>query len=322
MAGERQSRTVVASLNGALHDMMAGDERVVVIGEDLLDPYGGAFKVTAGLSTRFPDRVLTTPISESAIVGVAAGAALRGLRPIAEIMFGDFLMLAADQLVNHAAKFRWMYNEQVRVPLVVRTPSGGRRGYGATHSQSLEKHLMGVPGLWIVAPNVFGEPGALLRQAALECDDPVVFVENKAAYAAPLLDGLDGYASQTITDAAAPFPTQLLLPSGLRPDAVLSCYGGMAGLCAEAVVKLRDEEGLSVALANLHAGVADAGVARRRAGGPGPARRVRIRRGIERGRGLVGRDAQRDGRMAGFGQSGADPAPSNRRATPAHCEQP
>ncbi len=143
--------TVLESLNAALHTALENDPRVYVLGEDILDPYGGAFKVTRGLSTRFPDRVLTTPISEAAILGISTGMALRGLRPVAEVMFGDFITLMADRLINHAAKFRWMYNEQVRVPLVLRAPMGGRRGYGPTHSQSLEKLFLGVPGLKVLA---------------------------------------------------------------------------------------------------------------------------------------------------------------------------
>ncbi len=103
--------TVLDSLNSALHTSMEKDPSVFILGEDILDPYGGAFKITRGLSEKFPDRVLTTPISEAAIVGVATGMALRGLRPVVEIMFGDFVTLVADQLINHAAKFRWMYNE-------------------------------------------------------------------------------------------------------------------------------------------------------------------------------------------------------------------
>ncbi len=139
--------TVLASLNSALRQALTQDERVLLLGEDILDPYGGAFKVTRGLSEAFPERVLTTPISEAGFTGVATGMALRGLRPVVEIMFGDFVTLIADQLINHAAKFRWMYNDQVSVPLVVRTPMGGRRGYGPTHSQTLEKLFLGVPGL-------------------------------------------------------------------------------------------------------------------------------------------------------------------------------
>ena len=117
--------TVLDSLNSALRQALALDAHVYLLGEDILDPYGGAFKVTRGLSTEFPDRVLTTPISEAGILGVASGMALRGLRPVVEIMFGDFLTLIADQVINHAAKFRWMYNDQVRTPLVIRIPMGG-----------------------------------------------------------------------------------------------------------------------------------------------------------------------------------------------------
>jgi len=166
---------------------METDERVYLIGEDILDPYGGAFKVTRGLSTKFPERVLTTPISEAAIVGMAAGMALRGLRPVAEIMFGDFVTLIADQLTNHASKFRWMYNDNVRVPMVVRAPMGGRRGYGPTHSQSLEKLFLGIPGLRVVAPNSLADPAQLLT-ASIAGDDPVLFVEHKLLYPCPLLE--------------------------------------------------------------------------------------------------------------------------------------
>src|SRR5262249_15385149 len=188
-------------------ELMASDPRVMMIGEDILDPYGGAFKVTRGLSSAHADRVFTTPISEAAIVGVASGMALRGLRPIAEIMFGDFLFLAADQIVNHTAKFRWMYNDQVRVPLVIRAPMGGRRGYGPTHSQSIEKHFMGVPGLWMVAPSILSDPGALLKQAALDCDDPVIFIESKTCYGRNLVGAVAGIQRQVITTADAPFAT-------------------------------------------------------------------------------------------------------------------
>jgi len=174
--------TVLQALNEAMHEAMARDDRVLFLGEDILDPYGGAFKVAKGLSTRFPDRVLTTPISEAAITGIAAGLALRGMRPVVEIMFGDFLSLAFDQLLNHACKYRWMYNSQVRVPMVVRTPMGGRRGYGPTHSQCTEKHFVGMPGLRVVAPNSLCDPKRLLLRAILSDDEPTLFVEHKLLY--------------------------------------------------------------------------------------------------------------------------------------------
>jgi pyruvate/2-oxoglutarate/acetoin dehydrogenase E1 component len=167
-------------------------------------------------------------------------------------MFGDFLFLGGDQLVNHAAKFRWMYNDEVRVPLVVRTPMGGRRGYGPTHSQSIEKHFMGVPGLWVVAPHVLSSPGELLRQATLECDDPVVFVESKTCYGRSLLAGLPGMTTTVIADTESPFPTLLLRHAGApASDGVLWCYGGMVPHCVDAIQHLRAEEGLSVDLAIL-----------------------------------------------------------------------
>jgi pyruvate/2-oxoglutarate/acetoin dehydrogenase E1 component len=235
---------MVGSLNAALHRLMADDSRVHLIGEDLLDPYGGAFKVSKGLSSRYPARVWTTPISESAIVGLAVGMGLRGLRPIAEIMFGDFLTLASDQLINHAAKFRWMFNDRVRVPLVVRAPMGGRRGYGATHSQSLEKHFLGVPGLWVVAPSIFGDPGALLEHATLACDDPVLFIESKTCYGRALVDAPADMTSERFVTPESPFPTLRLHWTGETAEGLFCCYGAMAPIAAEAARVLREQEGL------------------------------------------------------------------------------
>ncbi len=232
---------VLNSLNTALHNMLAEDPRVVVLGEDLLDPYGGAFKVTKGLSTKFPERVLTTPLSEAGFTALAAGMAMRGLRPVVEIMFGDFLLLAADQIVNHIGKYRWMYNDKVRVPLVIRTPMGGRRGYGPTHSQTLEKHFLGAPGWHVIAPSPFHEPGTLLRRAVLEDDDPVLFIENKAMYARPVreapADGRLGDFHARTTRGIYPTVT-LSFDSFSRADVTLVAYGGMAELAEMASEQL------------------------------------------------------------------------------------
>ena len=140
-------------LRRSILDLFERRDDVYLLGEDVLDPYGGAFKITQGLSSRWPKRVITTPVSEAGLFGVAAGMAMRGYRPILEIMFGDFIALGFDQIVNGIGKFREMFDDQVRVPMVVRTPMGGRRGYGPTHSQSLEKLLLGVPGITVVAPS-------------------------------------------------------------------------------------------------------------------------------------------------------------------------
>ena len=185
----------VHELNSALHELFERRDDVYLIGEDLLDPYGGAFKVSQGLSTRWPSRVITTPISEASLVGVTAGMAIRGLRPILEIMFGDFIALGYDQIVNGVSKFREMYDDQVEVPLVVRLPMGGGRGYGPTHSQSLEKTLIGVPNVAVVAMSEFHNVGGLLT-AAVEDAEPVFFVENKLMYGRALRRAADGYVGE------------------------------------------------------------------------------------------------------------------------------
>jgi pyruvate/2-oxoglutarate/acetoin dehydrogenase E1 component len=170
-----------AAIREALEEEMERDPRVVLMGEDIAE-YGGAFKVTANIVERFgPERVRNTPIAENGFVGVAVGAALAGLRPVVEIMFMDFITLAMDQLVNHAAKFHYMYAGQVRVPLVVRTPAGAGRAYGPTHSQSLERYLVATPGLVVLAPATPADAKGLLK-AAIRCDDPVVFIESKVLY--------------------------------------------------------------------------------------------------------------------------------------------
>ena len=211
---------VAENINAALHTVLDTDERAYLIGEDLLDPYGGAFKVARGLSTRFPDRVLSTPISESAITGIAAGLALAGDTAIVEYMFADFLTLGLDPLVNFAAKSVTMYGRRLPMRLVVRCPSGGGRGYGPTHSQTLTKHLIGVPGLAVYemspfrdAAEVFAEMLALAR--------PCVFVEDKILY------------TRRMHAVAAPFTAEVrdgvaYVGTGERPDVVLIAPGGLA----------------------------------------------------------------------------------------------
>ncbi|MEW5871343.1 MAG: transketolase C-terminal domain-containing protein [Chloroflexota bacterium] len=245
--------TVLDSLTSALHQALAQDENVILLGEDILSPYGGAFKVTRGLSEAFPGRILTTPISEAGFVGLATGMALRGLRPVVEIMFGDFLTLAADQLVNHAAKFRWMYNggkppdEHIQVPLVVRTPMGGRRGYGPTHSQTLEKLFLGVPGLRVLAPTNLGDPGQLLLDAILHTQDPLLFIENKLLYLLPIHNAstlLDFTFTSLPASTSSPLaPNFYLLTLLGAPPATLTltAYGYMAELARQAARKLAYE---------------------------------------------------------------------------------
>jgi 2-oxoisovalerate dehydrogenase E1 component len=236
---------VVQNLNRALHMIMTKCHESVLIGEDLIDPYGGAFKVSRGLSTKFPDRVLSTPISEAGFVGLSTGMSVRGFKPIVEIMFGDFLTLAADQIVNHLGKFRWMYNDQIETPVVIRTPVGGRRGYGPTHSQSLEKIFCGVPGIVTVAISRRHDPGELLRRAVMDDPRPVLFIEQKILYPRPLetrpLPGtfLDHHHSET----EALYPTGVWRTSADTPaDVTVVTYGAMTDMVEDAILRSFEED--------------------------------------------------------------------------------
>lgn len=250
------AETVLSSLNAGLLSALGKDERVYLLGEDILDPYGGSFKVTRGCSSAYPQRVLTTPISEAGLAGVSAGMALRGLRPVLEIMFGDFITLTFDQLVNHISKFRWMYNNTVNLPLVIRTPMGGRRGYGPTHSQTLEKLFMGVPGLTVAAPvNMVDDtlhqgPGDLLESIIINTSDPVLFIENKLQYLLPVytpaeLSELEIRARYDETGKEHHFPDYHLKVAGAPAASVtLTAYGYMTELARQAMLKLAYREEL------------------------------------------------------------------------------
>jgi acetoin:2,6-dichlorophenolindophenol oxidoreductase subunit beta len=170
-----------AAVREALEEELARDESVIFFGEDVAAP-GGVFATTGGLHDRFgDDRVFDTPISELALSGAAFGSAVMGLRPVIEIMFGDFLLLAMDSLVNQSAKYWWISNEQASVPLVVRSAIGGGGRFGAIHSQVPISWFLGVPGLKIVAPSGPND-GKRLLKAAIRDDNPVLFLEHKALY--------------------------------------------------------------------------------------------------------------------------------------------
>ncbi|MCR9266996.1 MAG: alpha-ketoacid dehydrogenase subunit beta [Alphaproteobacteria bacterium] len=170
------------ALKQALNDAMHEDPDIFLIGEEV-GRYGGAYGVTKGLIDEFgAERVLDTPISEPAIIGTAVGAAMAGMRPVAELMYVDFLGMTMDQLCNQAAKIRYMFGGQIGVPMVLRTQGGTGRSAGAQHSQSLEAYVMHTPGLRLAMPATVYDAYHLLRQA-LKQPDPVVFIEHKSLYA-------------------------------------------------------------------------------------------------------------------------------------------
>ncbi len=178
---DQRELTLAQALNEALFEEMHLDSKVFVIGEDVGKP-GGTFKVFAGLYDAFgPERVIDTPISEAAIVGVALGAAMTGMRPVVDIMFSDFITLSMDQIVNQAAKLRYMTGGQVNVPMVVHSSVGSGTSSAAQHSQSLYAWFAHVPGLKVVIPSTPKDAKGLLK-TAIRDNNPVIFFEDKTMY--------------------------------------------------------------------------------------------------------------------------------------------
>jgi len=219
------------------------DSDVILIGEDIEEPYGGAFKVSKGLSHEFPNQIINMPMSEQGFTGMAIGMSLAGMKPIVEIMFGDFITLIVDQLVNHAAKFSWMYEKKIH--LVVRTPMGGYRGYGATHSQSLEKLLFGLPEIHIVAPSIIEDPSLLLR-TSLNLGKPVLFVENKLDYSSKLLSSID--ERYIIVKDQLAFPNYTIFYDEVESDITLITYGGLVQKATEIQKELYMDEEIGIKL--------------------------------------------------------------------------
>lgn len=193
-----RERSYREALNEALDEALSGDQRVYLIGEDI-GIYGGGFGVTQGLQAKYgKGRVRDTPISESALTGVAIGSAMTGLRPVIELQFSDFITIAMDQLVNQGAKLHYMSGGQTQVPIVLRTAGGSGTGAGAQHSQSLESWLAHIPGLKVVQPATAYDAKGLLH-GALADNNPVIFYEHKLCY-----------------DTIGPVPTEpYVIPLGL-----------------------------------------------------------------------------------------------------------
>ncbi len=240
----------VESLNLGLEKALKDMPDVVLLGEDICDPYGGAFKVTKGLSAQYPDRVINTPISEAGVAGICAGMAMNGMKPVMEMMFGDFITLSFDQLLNHAAKYNGMYAGQVKVPMLIRAPMGGGRGYGATHSQSLEKFLIGIPDLKVFALSKLMDAGQFVCRILDGLDGPAVLIEHKRMYAGHLYlekDGRIGLFSVEDSRTEAPVYKLSILPQQQADLAVIT-YGAMTDLAMNAAEQLMMEDELNISI--------------------------------------------------------------------------
>ena len=211
---------------------LMNNNNYILLGEDIhyttkytSKPYGGAFNVTRDLSERFPERVISTPISEAAIVGLGIGLSIIGFIPIVEIMFGDFLTLVFDQIYNHVSKFFIISNPKINIPLIIRTPMGGRRGYGPTHSQSIEKFLLGIPNIKVVALNNRLAPEKIYNSIKNNLDKPYFVIENKLLYTKEVNRSLiNGYQ---IFKTNEDFPTIIIKPKRGEPQLTIFCYGQM-----------------------------------------------------------------------------------------------
>jgi 2-oxoisovalerate dehydrogenase E1 component len=219
----------VELINQFFTEKIETDDRFVFLGEDVLSPYGGAFKVAKDLSFKNPERVFSTPISEAALTGISNGLALNGFKPFAEIMFGDFITLAMDQIINHASKFHHMFNHQVKCPVVIRTPMGGKRGYGPTHSQTLDKLLIGIDNVKTVALNTLIDPRIILQAIYTE-EHPVILIENKVDYGKRILaKPNESFIYEASSDK---YPVVRVKPVNSIPDITIVAYGGVADLVA------------------------------------------------------------------------------------------
>lgn len=229
---------ISGNMHKAIYELMKSDEKVVILGEDVAEPYGGAFKISKNFSEEFPNRVINTPISEEGFVNMATGMAMMGYKPIVDMMFSDFMTLAFDPLVNFASKSVTMYGRTLDLSMIIRTANGGYRGYGATHSQSMQKFFMGVPNLCVYEMSPFHDNLEVFYRMLAE-KKPCVFFEEKILYSQfHMTDGKvnelfefqylgeqNNWAATYINDES-------------NSDFIIITHGGLSHMCLELLEQL------------------------------------------------------------------------------------
>ncbi|MCR8899750.1 alpha-ketoacid dehydrogenase subunit beta [Gordonia sp. GONU] len=237
---EKKTMTMAAAINAGFHEAMAADPKIVVLGEDIEDPIGGPFKTSKGLSTAFGrDRVRSTPIAEGTFAGTAVGLALGGYRPVAEIMFFDFITLALDQVINHAAKLRYMTGGATPTPILVTTVIGSSH-FGAQHAQSLEAWFMHTPGINVVMPSNPVDAKGLL-QSCLESPDPCLFIQHS---------GLLYSTKEPVEEGRYTVPLGKAATLRTGTDITLVTYGTGVSICTDAA-KALSESGVEAEVIDL-----------------------------------------------------------------------
>ncbi len=228
------------ALNDTLREELKRDDNVFLIGEEI-GIFEGSYKITAGLLKEFGERrVVDTPIAENGFVGMAVGAAMLGLRPVVEIMTFNFIALAMDEILNHAAKIYYMFGGQTPVPLVIRTPGGGGQQLSATHSQNLEVWFAHIPGLYVVAPSNPADAKGMLK-TAIRSNNPVIFIEHLSLY------NTKGEVSEE--DYTIPFGKARISKEG--SDLTVISYSRMASLALDVARRLEQENGWSIEVVDL-----------------------------------------------------------------------
>lgn len=239
--------TYKESIISGLERLLA-DPKCFLLGEDIADPYGGAYTLTKGMSAKFPGKIINTPMSEQGFTGLGVGMALAGYKPMIEIMFGDFSTLIMDQILNHASKFVEGFEKKIH--LVVRDPMGGYRGYGATHSQSLEKLYVGLPNIAVISPSVLHEPGELLVKA-MGLGVPVIFAENKLDYTRKMFHAEKIASAFDIKYHGGDFPIAEVTFPDEKAEVTIVSYGGLINPLLQMMYDLYMEEEVATRLLDV-----------------------------------------------------------------------
>lgn len=240
---ETYKESLIAGLSELLQD-----PKCFLLGEDICEPYGGAYSITKGMSTKYPEKLINTPMSEQGFTGLGVGMALAGYKPIIEIMFGDFSTLIMDQILNHASKFVEGFEKPLH--LVVRDPMGGYRGYGATHSQSLEKLYVGLPNIAVISPSVLHEPGDLLVKS-MNLGLPVIFAENKLDYTRKMFNAEKITDNFEVEYHGGEFPIAEVSFSDEEAEVTIISYGGLINPLLNMMYDLYMEEEVATRLLDL-----------------------------------------------------------------------